>query len=222
MKIFLICLMLTIFPPAVYAKTETIYASFKYTMGDNDTKNDAKRIAFMEAKRLLVEKAGVIVESETTVVDGKLSHDEIKTYTAAILKIEVAKEDFQITGETQAVTMTVKSEIDPDEVRRTLNKISEDKSLQKKIKEQQQNLIELEMRIQSLQSELAKADNEKALQLRKERSIVFQQMSKLEKIKFNIEKTTKTAMDVIERGMTKSEVKSVAGSPRTIDLYQTG
>lgn len=114
MKILLsICLMLTFLPFAAYARTETIYANFKYTMGDNDTKNDAKRIAFMEAKRLLVEKVGVYIESETTVVDSILHRDEIKAFTAAILKVEVVKEDFQISGETQTVSMTVKSDVDP-------------------------------------------------------------------------------------------------------------
>ncbi len=39
-----------------HAKMETVYASYKYIMGDNDSKNDAKRICFMEAKRLLIEK----------------------------------------------------------------------------------------------------------------------------------------------------------------------
>jgi len=129
--------MLTFLPFAAYARTETIYANFKYTMGDNDTKNDARRIAFIEAKRLLVEKVGVYIESETTVIDSTLHRDEIKAFTAAILKVEVAKEDFQIVGETQALSTTVKAEVDPDEVSRTLTKIHGDKTLQKKILAQQ-------------------------------------------------------------------------------------
>jgi hypothetical protein len=39
-------------------------------------------------------------------------------------------------------------------------------------------------------------------------------MGELEKIKFSIQTATKTALDVIERGMTKSEVERVAGPPR--------
>lgn len=217
-KILSICLMLTFLPFTAYARTETIYANFKYTMGDNDTKNDAKRIAFMEAKRLLVEKVGVYIESETTVVDTILHRDEIKAFTAAILKVEVAKEDFQITGETQTVIMTVKSDVDPDEVGRTLSKIKEDKSLQIKMKDQQKKLTEMESRIKSLQSELAKVDSNDAVQLRKERAVVFQEMGELEKIKFTIQTATKSAIDNIERGMTSAEVKKIAGNPRsTVD-----
>ena len=64
----------------VLAKSEVVYANYKYTMGDNDTKNDAKKIAFIEAKRLCIEKAGTYIESNTEVADFRLSKDEIKTY----------------------------------------------------------------------------------------------------------------------------------------------
>jgi len=219
MKIFYICLMLTLLPVLAFARTETIFASFKYTMGDNDTKNDAKRIAFMEAKRLLSEKAGVYIESETKVIDSMLSSDEIKSYTTAIIKIDVVKEDFQVTGETQTIIMTVKADVDPDEVGRTLKKIHEDKSLQSKIKEQQNNLLEMEKRIKSLQNELTTVDSEKAVQLRKERAVAFQQMGELEKIKFTIQAATKTAIESIELAMTPDEVKRVAGNPRSSEKY---
>ena len=217
MKILSICLMLTFLPFAAYAKTETIFATFKYTMGDNDTKNDAKRIAFIEAKRLLVEKVGVYIESETTVVNTILHRDEIKAFAAAILKVEVAKEDFQISGETQTVSMTVKTDVDPDEVSRTLSKIREDKTLQKKLMEQQRQLTEMENKIKSLQSELGKVDSNNAVPLRKERAVVFQQMGELERIKFTIKSATKSAFENVERGMTPDDVRKIAGNPRSKD-----
>lgn len=219
MKTLLICLMLTFLPTMAFAKNETIFASFKYTLGDNDTKNDAKRIAFMEAKRLLAEKAGVYIESETKVIDSMLSSDEIKSYTSAILKIDVVKEELQITGETQTIIMTVKADVDTDEVGRTLRKIHEDKSLQKKIKEQQNDLLDLEKKIKSLQNDLTTVDSEKAIQLRKERAVAFQQMNELEKIKFTIQAATKTAIESIEVAMTPNEVKRVAGNPRSSEQY---
>ena len=124
-------------PSVIYAKSDTITATFKYTLGDNDTRNDAKRIAFMEAKRRLSEQAGVFIESETTVVNSQLSRDEIKSYTAALLKVVVEKEEFQIAGENQSVIVTVKADIDTEEMARTLSEIRKDLTLQKKIKEQQ-------------------------------------------------------------------------------------
>ena len=77
-------------------------------MGDNDTKNDAKRICFLEAKRLCIEKAGTYIESNSKVINGKLTRDEIRTYAAAILKVEIVSEETKFIGENAAILMTVK------------------------------------------------------------------------------------------------------------------
>jgi hypothetical protein len=78
------------FSQSLFAQSkQTIFASYKYTLGDNDTKSDAKKIAFIEAKRLCLEKAGTYIENNTEVLNFRLSKDEIKTYTGGILKVEI-------------------------------------------------------------------------------------------------------------------------------------
>ncbi len=218
-NIVILTVLLTIMPSVIYAKSDTITATFKYTLGDNDTRNDAKRIAFMEAKRRLSEQAGVFIESETTVVNSQLSRDEIKSYTAALLKVVVEKEEFQIAGENQSVIVTVKADIDTEEMARTLSEIRKDLTLQKKIKEQQVAVKELEDKIRRVQTELSSTDTDKAIQLRKERNIAFQQMGEVERIMFTIKTASKTALEVIERGMTTEEVRKIAGNPRGIETY---
>src|SRR4030043_874461 len=81
------------FVPIAYPASETIYASYKYSMGDNDTKNDAKRICFIEAKRLAIEKAGTYLESTTEIRNFQLTRDEIRTFAAAIIKVDIASEE---------------------------------------------------------------------------------------------------------------------------------
>lgn len=189
-NIMIFVVLLISIPSIIHAKTDTLTATFKYSMGDNDSRSDAKRIAFMEAKRRLSEQAGVFIQSETLVADSQLSRDEIKSYSAVLLKVVVEKEEFQITGEIQSVIVTVKADIDTEEVARTLSQIREDRTLKKKIKEQQAAVKELEDKIRRVQSELSNTDTDKAIQLRKERNVAFQQMGELEKIKFNIQKKT--------------------------------
>lgn len=82
-------------PPVFAASKEVIYANYKYVLGDSDTKSDAKKIAFIEAKRLCLEKAGVYLESNTEVLNSQLSIDQIKTYTGGILKVEIVSEQFK-------------------------------------------------------------------------------------------------------------------------------
>lgn len=209
--------LITLIPCWAHAKTETIFASYKYVMGDNDTKNDAKRICFLEAKRLLIEKAGVFIESETTVTDFKLTKDEIKAYSAAILKVEIANEELKFNGETQTISMTVKADIDTDEVQKILVSIKEDKTLQRKIINQQEQLRAMENKLTQLQDKLRTVKPEDAVSLRKERNVIFDEMSEKEKIVFNIKATTQKAIDNIEMAMTREDVLKVAGNPRVID-----
>ena len=60
-SIFFILITFTCSVTVCYSKVETFYQNYKYVMGDNDTKNDAKRLCFIEAKRMLIEKVGTYV-----------------------------------------------------------------------------------------------------------------------------------------------------------------
>ena len=109
-KLYLIIIfILLIFSPKIYSQTETVYASYRYIMGDNDSKNKAKKICFQEAKRLCLEKAGTYIESITEIKNYRLTKDEIKSYSAATLKVEIVSEKTEHTGESMAISMTVKA-----------------------------------------------------------------------------------------------------------------
>jgi len=116
------------FPSYSIAKTDVIYASNKYVMGDNDTKNDARRLCFIEAKRKIIEKAGTYIESETEVKDLQLSKDEIKTYASAILKVDIVSEKIQFIGESMAICMTLKAEVDADSLKLKIAQIRTDRN----------------------------------------------------------------------------------------------
>lgn len=198
-----------------YAVTDTIYASYDYTMGDNDSKNDSRRIAFIEAKRRAVEKVGVFIQSETTVTDSALSKDEIKSYTAAIIKVEIEKEEFHINGGSQTLTTTVRAVIDTDDVQKRLKTIVEDKTLQRKIREQQKQLAEMDDKILKLQKQINNASTDEAVPLRKERNKVLTKMTDVDQIVQHINKTSNKARTKVRSRMTQSEVKKIVGAPRS-------
>jgi len=208
-------------PTQSFAKTEIIYATHKTVMGDNDSKNDVRRMCFLEAKRQVLEKAGTYIESHTQVRNYQLTKDEISTYSAALLKVDVVKEEWKLVGENMAIEMTVKANVDTNYVEKQLSKIQKDTSVQKKIKDQQRQLQQLERKVVSLQKQLATVDAPKAAPLRKERNVVFKQIDELEAKKIailtRIKARTKDALKYVERGMTKNEVMSLVGSPRSKD-----
>ncbi len=213
---------------------ETITVTHKYVMGDNDSKNDARRMCFLEAKHKVLEKAGIYIESHFShiisegssgnrVKSFQLAKDELYTYAAALLKVDIVKEEWQFVGENMAILMIVKAEVDTNNVENQLSKIKQDTSVQKKIRTQQSRLQELERTVVKLQKQLATVDAPKAATLRKERNIVFKEIDELQAKKIaivsKIKSKTKRVIAYVELGMTPSEVKSLVGNPRSTTSY---
>src|SRR5262245_9012297 len=96
---FVMCLIAS----SVYAKTDTVSCEYKYVLGDNDTKHDARKIAFIEAKRRCAEQIGTLLASETIVTSSDLTKDEIRAYSLGLMKTEQVAEMFLPSGDGLAV-----------------------------------------------------------------------------------------------------------------------
>jgi hypothetical protein len=226
MKKILMILILVLSPLLVLGESESITAIHKYIMGDNDSKNDARRMCFLEAKRKVLAKAGAYIESNTTIRNYQLAKDEINSYSAALLKIETVKEDWEITGGNMAVTLTVKADVDVSILQKQLAKIRQDKSVQTKIKTQSAKLQDLEKTVTYLQKQLGSTHSSKAPVLRKDRNVVFKQIDELEEKKAaiveRVRKRTRDAKKHIIKGMTKQDVLSLLGAPDGYSSYSAG
>jgi len=107
-------LLLTLLMTFGWAKSVT--ATFTYTMGDRDTKIEAKKIAFAEAKRMAIEKIGVWINSETNIVNGQIANDQIQSYIMGYAKTKILSENFDY----PRYTVTVEMEVDEADLRRHL------------------------------------------------------------------------------------------------------
>lgn len=184
------------FYSSAYSASEAVFASYKYTMGDNDTKNDAKRICFLEAKRLAIEKAGTYIESSTEIKNFNLTRDEIKTFAGAIVKVEIASEEIKFVGENQIIFMTVKADVDIGSFRERVKQIKSDRELEKKVIDQQRQLQGLEDNLKKLQQQLTSKNVDEVVTLRKERVEAFGKMDELEKIKYEIRSKSKSVKNI--------------------------
>ena len=106
------------------AKATILTESCSYVMGDNDTKNDARQLCYLQAKRKLLEKAGTYVQSNVSVQQGRLTKDQIATYSAAILSVEVTKERTTMKGQHMVMELEVRANINLDDVRKRLSQIA--------------------------------------------------------------------------------------------------
>ena len=58
-------LVVIILPPVAFAEVQTFTATHTYILGDHDSKDDARQRCLLEAKRKILEQAGVYIESDT-------------------------------------------------------------------------------------------------------------------------------------------------------------
>jgi hypothetical protein len=140
---------------------QTVYASYKYVMGDNETKVDARRNCLNEAKRRCIERAGTYLESVTEVRNFQLKNDEITAYAAAVLKIEIISEEIKSEGESLTISMTVKAAVDTTNIDQQIQRLKNEKKLDSKLKAQQDKMQHLEQKLDSLKSQLSKIDSSK-------------------------------------------------------------
>jgi hypothetical protein len=220
--VYFVFLILLVIPCASLAESKIIFAEHKYVMGDNDSKNDARRMCFIEAKRRVLEKAGTYIESRTEVKDFRLTKDEISAYAAALLKVDTVNEEWKFIGENMAILISVKAEVDINSVEKQLAKIKQDISVQKEIKDQQSRLQELEHKFIKLQKQLTTAGSLESLSLRKKRNILFKEIGKTEeRYKYVINKLkdrrvasveqARLILNYIEIDMTPEEVEYILG-----------
>ena len=205
------------------AKPTILTENCSYVMGDNDTKNDARQLCFLQAKRKLLEKAGAFIQSNVTVEGGRLAKDKVATYSAAILQVEVTGERTTYNGQSMVMELQVRAKVDLDDVRKRLAQIAGDRSVQTKIDTQQKQLRGLEADVAHLRDLLNQAGPTEAKTLRKQRSVIVKRINELENLKIaivsKIEAAGNRLLKYVELGMTPDEVQKLAGPPRVRSGY---
>lgn len=214
-------------PCLTLADLQSITTTHIYVMGDNDSRNDARQICFLEAKRKVLEKAGSVIQTSSEVANFRLTKDQISSYSAAVLSVEIVKEEFGYSNGHNTLTLTVKADVDIDDVKKRLAAIVTDKGLQGRISEQQNRLQELESQVRQLSARLNMAPAVASGELRKERAVVFEDISQLERKKLlaaeriaSEQETIRMNSEKIQRyivpGMTTAEVEGILGKPYRI------
>jgi hypothetical protein len=213
-----------ILPTGAFAEVQTITATHTYILGDNDSRNDARQLCFLQAKQKVLEQAESFIQSQSVVNNFELTKDQMTSYSAAVLSVEIVKEDVGLSNGQHTLTLTVKAEVDVDQVNTLLEAIVADKSLADRVVQQQQQIRELEGQVQTLNSRLSVATSGAASALRKERTVVFENIVGLDHIqlvaaeriaheKETIQRKTEMILKYVLRDMTPQEVLSLVGEP---------
>jgi hypothetical protein len=211
--VLLLFLLITTIQFVFSQEKDTIYASYKYIMGDNDTKADAKQLCFMEAKRLCLEQAGTYIESNVKVENYQVTKDEISTYAAAFVQVEIVSEEIQNLGETFAINTTVRAVVDPTEMQEYIAQVKSDAALEKELTEKEHERQKLQQDVGTIREKLQQASPEQREMLKKEMTRALQEMEAFEKRRDDRRLTSRKTLENIQRGMTPKQVVKVAGLP---------
>jgi hypothetical protein len=221
-----------ILPTGAFAEVQTITATHTYILGDNDSRNDARQLCFLQAKREVLEQAESFIQSHSVINNFELTKDQITSYSAAVLSVEIVKEDVGLSNGHNTLTLTVKTDVDVDQVNTLLAAIVADKSVADRVAQQQQQVLELEGQVQTMNSRLSVATSGTASELRKERNVVLENIAGLDRIqlvatqrivreKETIQQKTESILKYVLRDMTPHEVLSLVGEPVKRGLFSS-
>lgn len=153
-----ICFAIAVLAPAAsLAAPQSVTESARYTLADNDSRNDARQICVATAKRTALDKAGSLFESDLTAhtaeANGTVADDtrvRMRSYVAAVVGSEVVDEHFDVNNGRLTVSCTVRVTFDPDEVSKKLRDIAGTDELRRKIAAQQAQIEILENQVRAL------------------------------------------------------------------------
>jgi hypothetical protein len=128
---------LGLFCNPVWAAPRQIEVAHTYLMGDNESKSQARANCLNEAKRKAAEEAGVYVEVLSRSENFQLASDEVQSFAAAVLRVQILKEEIKMVGESLAISLVIRAELDPDEVKRKLEALDAERRAAKLRKAQE-------------------------------------------------------------------------------------
>jgi uncharacterized protein len=162
-----------VLPPVAFAEIQTFTATHTYILGDDDSRNTARQKCLAEAKRKILEQVGVYLESKSELITSSQSTtsrsakspqttneerqqitEQINTLAAGVMRTEVVKEEFgEVNGRLQ-ITLTLKSEVDPDDIRKQLAERRVDQKVRNQVVEQDERLKKLEESLSAMMQEM--------------------------------------------------------------------
>lgn len=149
----IILLAVLVLPTVVFAEIQTFSATHTYILGDHDSKDDARQRCLLEAKRKILEQAGVYIESASEVKKFDLTKDKITSFAAAVMQVKDTKEEVSFQQGHMTMTLTLKADVDLAEVRKQLAARQVDASVRDDVAAQKERLKRLEAQLEAMQQQ---------------------------------------------------------------------
>jgi tetratricopeptide (TPR) repeat protein len=123
---------------------------YQYDASEADSKLSCRAISLVEIKRLLLERLGTYIETESTVENMQLTRDEVTSFSAGVVRTEILEESWN----GKQYSMTARIVVDPEEVARLVNKIKNNPAEQEKVRKLEKINGEAVARISEMKAEM--------------------------------------------------------------------
>lgn len=155
MRVLSIIILLTalILPTVAFAEIQTFTSTHTYILGDHDSKDDARQRCLLEAKRKILEQAGVYIESASEVKDLQLTKDKITSFAAAVMRVKDTKENFGVENGHMTLTLKLIAQVDLAKVRKQLAARQVDASVRDDVAAQKERLKRVEAQLEAMQNQ---------------------------------------------------------------------
>jgi len=199
----------------VYAAEKAVTVDLSHPVAEHESKNDARRICFLNAKKQLISDTADFFHKHKTGEIAMLEKVDMEQYLSVLLKIETTFEKWEFTDNRLVLHMVAESLLDPDILEKQMLALHKDQKLKSRIKKDQERLKTLENEYIALEKQLVSAKDEAAVALRKESQVISSEMDRIETVQYAISSMTKMVSEKIATGMTIDELITIAGQPKT-------
>ena len=141
---------LFIMADSAFAETKVFVEEYAYQASEYDSKVSCRALALEQVKRLLLEKLGTYLESETEVKNFQLTRDQIVILTAGIVSTEIIDEKWD--GKTYSLKAKINA--DPKDVINSIEKLRQDRQKTKELGEVRKKADEALREVERLKKEL--------------------------------------------------------------------
>lgn len=160
--------------PGALGQDAEFYATRPYVMGAYDTKNDAKTMAFLEVRKLLLAKATDFLEQQPSIAALGFSRQDLAAYVPELADISLMSEEIKVSGDEITISSTAKVTVDANSATEVLARIKEDPAYGESLRKKQAELSAMEARIRELQAQLSLLSDRKIAYLTRKRDVAIQ------------------------------------------------
>jgi len=163
----------------------------RYVMGENESRQELRELATLEAKRQILEQVGVYIEAETlmkeyiketetTFEDESEYKKEILAITAGVTKTEIASEEWKEENGVFVLYLTCNITVDTEDVNRKIQELVRDRQKLDDMKMLQDEVARLQNEMEELRKRLERAEDSQVEEIKQQRTQISDEFSAVE------------------------------------------